>query len=271
MNIEIDIPEIDLDLNLGTVKFDNRYQKAKVIQSLPDGMIKYSNAKKLASKIDLDKNDRYNCIVAGNFIFGDFIEAFLVEHNLKCTSMTISTLSLDQNNIDSLRNLFDGDYTDKLDMIVSDYFYAHEKRALIPYMYEKLDFEDRFQLAVAGSHTKITLMELEDGRKIVMHGSANLRSSSNIEQFVIEINRELYDFWMEFHNNILEEYSTINKNIKKQKSIRGDKLWQVITQEKQQGISITQKEDGQTTQESRQQHQEETQKGKNNQLLDAKF
>lgn len=271
MDFKIDIPDINIDLDLGFGSFNNRYQKSKEVKELPSGMIKYANAEKLAKNINLDECSRYNCIVAGNFIFGDFIEAFLVEHNLKCTSMTISTLSLDQNNIDSLRNLFDGDYMDKLDMIVSDYFYAHEKRALIPYMYEKLDFEDRFQLAVAGSHTKITLMELEDGRKIVMHGSANLRSSSNIEQFVIEINRELYDFWLEFHNNILEEYSTINKNIKKQKSIRGKKLWQVITQEKQQGISITQKEDGQTTQGNRQQHQKETQKGKNNQLLDTKF
>lgn len=271
MEFNVDIPEINIDLDLGLGSFNNRYQKGKEVKELPDGMIKYANAKKLAKEINLNECPRYNCIVAGNFIFGDFIEAFLVEHNLKCTSMTISTLSLDQNNIDSLRNLFEGDYLDKLDMIVSDYFYAHERRALIPYMYDKLDFEDRFQLAVAGSHTKITLMELEDGRRVVMHGSANLRSSSNLEQFVIEVNEELYDFWMEFHNNILEEYATINKNVKKPKSIRGKKLWQVTTREKQQDISTIQKEGGQITQEKKQQHQEEIQKGKNNQLLDAKF
>lgn len=228
MNIEIDIPEIDLDLNLGTVKFDNRYQKAKVIQSLPDGMIKYSNAKKLASKIDLDKNDRYNCIVAGNFIFGDFIEAFIVENNIKCLNVTISTLSLDQNNVDSLHNLIEGEFIEELNLVVSDYFYSHERGQLIPYIYRELDIDDKFQLAVAGSHTKICLIKSLGGKHIVIHGSANLRSSSNIEQFTIEENKELYDFYLEYHEAIIEEYKTINKNQKKHKSLRGKKLWEKV-------------------------------------------
>ena len=81
MDFRIDMPEIDIDLELGLMNFDNRYQKAKRIHSLPEGMIKYSNAEKLAKSIDLDKKTRYNCIVAGNFVFGDFIEAFIVENN----------------------------------------------------------------------------------------------------------------------------------------------------------------------------------------------
>lgn len=228
MNIEIDIPEIDLDLNLGTIKFDNRYQKAKVIQSLPDGMIKYSNAKKLANKINLDKNDRYNCIVAGNFIFGDFIEAFIVENNIKCLNVTISTLSLDQNNVDSLHNLIEGEFIEELNLVVSDYFYAHERGQLIPYIYRELDIDNKFQLAVAGSHTKICLIKSLGGKHIVIQGSANLRSSSNIEQFTIEENKELYDFYLEYHEAIIEEYKTINKNKKKHKSLRGKKLWEAV-------------------------------------------
>ena len=238
MNIEIDIPEIDLDLNLGTVKFDNRYQKAKVIQSLPDGMIKYSNAKKLASKIDLDKNDRYNCIVAGNFIFGDFIEAFIVENNIKCLNVTISTLSLDQNNVDSLHNLIEGEFIEELNLVVSDYFYSHERGQLIPYIYRELDIDNKFQLAVAGSHTKICLIKSLGGKHIVIHGSANLRSSSNIEQFTIEENKELYDFYLEYHEAIIEEYKTINKNKKKHKSLRGKNLWEKVGG-KTQGTSTT--------------------------------
>lgn len=236
MNFDFKIPdfELDLDFDFGN-GFNNRYQKNKEVKELPQGLVKYSNAKKLAKNTDLSKCSRYNCIISGNFIFGDYIEALLVEHDIKCTSMTISTLSMDQNNVDSLRNLFDGDYLDKLNLIVSDYFYSHERGSLIPYIYNNLDIEDRFQLAVAGSHTKICLMQFEDGRKVVIHGSANLRSSSNIEQFVIEVNEELYDFWLEYHEDILKEYYTINKNIKKQKSIRGNRLWQVVQQKEEAG------------------------------------
>lgn len=57
-----------------------------------------------------------------------------------------------------------------------------------------------------------------------MHGSVNLRSSSNIEQFVIEDNKQLYDFNQDYQNRILEKYKTINK------SIRGNTLWQKVVE-----------------------------------------
>lgn len=228
MAFKINIPKIGIDLDLDLHKFNNRYQKSKQINELPKCMIKYSNALKLAKKVELKEGSRYNCIVAGNFVFGDFIEAFVVNNNAKCINMTISTLSLDQNNVDSLRNLITGGFVEELNLIVSDYFYSHERGSLIPYIYKELDIEDRFQLAVAGSHTKIAMFETSGGKKIVIHGSANLRSSSNIEQFIIEENKELYDFWLEYHNLIIKEYKTINKNTKRNKSLRGNKLWQAV-------------------------------------------
>ena len=227
MEFNIKIPSIDI--NLGFDKFNNRYQKSKSIKDLPSTSIKYSNAEKLAKNIQLKDDVRYNCVVSGNFIFGDFIEAFIVLNNAKCNKLTISTLSLDQNNVDSLHNLIIGGFVDEFNLIVSDYFYSHERNSLIPYIYKTLDIENRFQLAVAGSHTKIALLETLGGKKIVIHGSANLRSSSNIEQFIIEENKELYDFFLEYHELIIEEYKTISKN----KSLRGGKLWQVVAHQEE--------------------------------------
>lgn len=233
MDFKIDIPEINIDLDLGLNSFNNRYQKAKEIHEMPSGMIKYANAKKLAKNIDLDKQTRYNCIVAGNFIFGDFIEAFIVENNCKCLNVTISTLSMDQNNVDSLHNLITGEFIEELDLIISDYFYAHERGSLIPYIYKNLDIDNKFQLAVAGIHTKICLIKTLGGKHIVIHGSANLRSSSNIEQFVIEENKEFYDFMLDYHKLVVKEYKTINKESKKHKSLRGNKLWQAVVQKEE--------------------------------------
>lgn len=228
MNFDFEIPEINIDLDLGINSLNNRYQKTKDATGYPDVMIKYANAKKLAKKIKIGSKDRYNCIVSGNFIFGDFIEAFIVENNAKCKNITISTLSMDQNNIDSLHNLIVGEFIESLDLIISDYFFSHERGNLIPYVYQELDIDNKFQLAVAGSHTKICLIKTLGEKHIVIQGSANLRSSNNIEQFTIEENRDLYNFYMEYHTQIIEEYKTINKNIKKKKSLRGNKLWQVV-------------------------------------------
>ena len=220
--IDIDFEGMDFVISVVDSGFENRYHKAKIAKDLPAHRVKYSNAEKLAEDIHFENLSRYDCIVAGNFIFGDFIEAFVTKNNIKCEEMVISTLSMDQNNVDSLRNLLDGNYVDKLDLIVSDYFYAHERKTLIPYIYKELDINDCFQLAVAGSHTKIVLIKTLGGKKIVIHGSANLRSSSNIEQFTIEDNEGLYDFMNEYHEKIIDKYKTINK------SVRNSALWDEI-------------------------------------------
>lgn len=227
-DFNINIADLEIDIPMAENGFKNRYISGKITKDLKHSKIKYSNAKKLAKEIKIEDNFRYDCILAGNFIFGDFIEAFILENNAKCLNMTISTLSLDQNNVDSLSNLINGKYIDKLDLIISDYFYAHERKTLIPYLLDKLDVDNIFQLAVAGVHTKICLIETLGGKKIVISGSANLRSSSNIEQFTIEDNKQLYDFHVEYHNNIVEKYKTINKDIKRHQSLRGNELWNII-------------------------------------------
>ena len=164
--------------------------------------------------------------VSGNFIFGDFIEAYIVGNNAKCRKMTISTLSLSQNNVDSLFNLLANGYIDELNLVVSVYFWGNEIRSLIPYIYRKLDFGNKFQLSIASVHTKTAQFETLGGRKVVIHGSANLRSSGNIEQFTIEENPELYDFYDEHFTRIVDKYATIRK------PIRGNSLWSELVTKK---------------------------------------
>lgn len=213
----------DLEFNLGEQFETQRYICPPKSAEIDEKYLTYSNAEKLADDINL--NDRNYCIINGSFIFGDFIEALITKKDLHVKDIMISTLSLSLNNIDSFVNLFNWGYLDKLDLIVSDYFYSHERPMLVQALYERLDKDNRFQLAAAGIHTKICLIETTCGKKIVMHGSPNLRSSSNIEQFVIENNSYLYDFNKEYHNRILKTFFTINK------AVRGPQLWQAVVTE----------------------------------------
>lgn len=211
-----DMPELDLDafdfMPDEVLELESRYIKPKLVPMRNDYVL-YDNAIKLAREVKIDYGQRVFALVSGSFIFGDFIEAFLTTHNIKAIDMTISTLSLSQGNIDSLQNLLLHGYVDKLTILVSDYFFSHERHVLIPYMYEKLDINDSFQLAVSFVHTKTCQFETLGGRKIVIHGSANLRSSGNVEQFCMEENAEFYDFLKERFDPIVEEYKTINKRI----------------------------------------------------------
>lgn len=215
-----DVNLSDFDLQIGYSE-NTRYCKPK-LYALKSNQIIYNHAVELARDIDIRNKQRYDVVVSGNFIFGDYIEAFIKTWNVKCLKMTISTLSMSQDNIDSLENLLRGEYIDELNIIVSAYFYSHERRSLIPYMYRHLDVDNKFQLAVAGIHTKTCHFKTLGGKHVVIHGSANLRSSGNIEQFTIEDNEELYTFYDDMFDDIISRYKTINKQI------RGNDLWKII-------------------------------------------
>lgn len=103
----------------------------------------------------------------------------------------------------------------KLNLIVSDMFFGHNRKTLIKMIYTLLDKEQfDFQLAVCRTHTKVTFFETEAGAKVVLHGSANLRSSDNLEQLAIEENETLHDFNKSYFDKIINHYKTINKSVK---------------------------------------------------------
>lgn len=201
----------------------SRYMEPRFEPEIAECYLKYDNAAELATAIgNPPKGSRYFCIINGNFIFGDFIEALIVENGWDVEELTISTLSMSDENVDSLAGLLNGGHVRSLNLIVSDFFFSHERGGLVPYLYDKLDVDDRFQLAVASVHTKICIIRTAGCNKIVIHGSANLRTSSNVEQIMIENNDDLYDFNAEVHNAIIDRYKTINK------SLRRTELWQAV-------------------------------------------
>ena len=222
----VDLPDIDLNL-LDFLPSDEmeetRYMLPHVAHYDPETFVLYDNAEKLAKELRITDNMRADAFIAGSFIFGDFIEAFMTTNHAITPKMTISTLSMSQENVDSLHNLMEAGFIKELNLIISVYFWAHERNGLLPYIYEQLDIDDRFQLAVAGMHTKTCHFETLGGKKICIHGSANLRSSGSIEELIVEENPGLYDFFDEQLGKIVEKYKTINK------PIRNSNAWDLFT------------------------------------------
>lgn len=222
----IDGLDMDLDLSLfdkgfGS-KLETRYHKPKRTRRIKQYAVKYERARDMVAAVSeqILAGETVHALLSGNFIFGDFIEAFAVDNNLLIEDLTISTLSFGKDNVHSLKNLIVGDYVQSLNIVVSDYFYSHN-RDNCTYTHEHLDIDNKFQLAVAGVHTKVTLIRSGD-RRIVMTGSANLRSSRSVEEVTIQDNPELYDFHKIWHDEVLTQYATINK------SIRATHLWERI-------------------------------------------
>ncbi len=231
---ELDLDAFDIDFELEGLFQDSDLPPSARIKTqtllrryprTPMHQVRYRNARALAHQTpDLQPNEAMHALVAGAFIFGDYLEALMVEKNYYAEELLIATLSLGKENADSLHNLVTGDYCSHISLIISDYWYANEVRGgKGGVAYLEKTFGDRLKLAVAGCHTKVTLIRTRCGKHLVLHGSANLRSSQNLEQFAIENSQELYNFHREWMSRILDGYST-HRDRK-----RGDRLWLSLT------------------------------------------
>lgn len=175
---------------------------------------------------DLQDGDRYFAILSGKFVFGDIIEAYLFERDHYADEILIATLSMSQNNCDSLAGIIEAGRVKRLGLILSTYWYAVEMKRRVGYVVERLSRAEQFNWAAVSLHCKLIMIR-EGDRHYVMHGSANLRSCAQLEQVVIERNEALYNFnkaWME---KVLKEFE-----IRPKKNILcGDELWRTVQQE----------------------------------------
>jgi len=209
--------------------------KPRKYSEMSKSKVKYKYAQDLAEAITPKMGEHYYCVVNGSFVFGDFIEALIVENNWHVKEMSISTLGYNQNNVDSLKNLIDGGFLDKLNILASAEFYGHENgkelgaqtTKLIPYTYEELNGHNQcaFQLGFCDTHMKIVNIETHCGMLVTIHGSANLRSSGNVEHFSIECDEEMHEFNKEIFDALLNKCATIKKPLRK------SAMWETINKD----------------------------------------
>jgi hypothetical protein len=192
----------------------------------------WEHAQDLARDLVIDNEHETFAFVSGNFVFGDLLEALVDAKKLSVRRLGIQTLSMSDENIDSIRNVLEMMPVERLDLVLSDYWYAHEshKGGLVPYLFEELDLEGlELRVAFAGVHCKILTVETLRGNHITMHGSANLRSSGNVEQLHISPDDGLFEFCDRMTQRILDAYDVVNQdNRKRKKSVRRARLWQAV-------------------------------------------
>lgn len=184
---------------------------------------RYEHAVEAARDVGLlAKGDHVDMIVSGNFIAGDFLEAYLAENGLMAQEMIISTLSMSRDNVDSLRNIQLSTLAGSMGLIISSYFFANERRAGIEDIIKQLGQDPRFFFAAAGIHTKITLIRTVCGMALTFGGSANLRSSRNIEQITIDNDEAIYQHHRAWMAEILNNYHVTHT------MLRRERLWTLV-------------------------------------------
>lgn len=226
--IEIELDDDGINPNDFANELDDETTTQPVFKPKRDvpKVVKFKNAAALSKIIPSQPKERYYTIVDGSFIFGDFIYNFIVDRDFVVENLTIATLSMSLENIMALSELMKKGYVKNLNIIVSDFFFSHERNKLIKNLYEACNFEGRFQLSVCRSHCKICLIEVSKitktpvSLKYTIHGSANMRASDNLEQFSIEEGFEMYDFNFDYFCKVIDRFKTVNKSIKTKELIK---------------------------------------------------
>lgn len=175
---------LDLRFDFSSLTFENQEedrQEERTIPRLSYTPVDYKYAEDMAKRIDWQQD--YIALLAGTFVFGDFLEALLYRKVLLPERMYVTTLGMNAENVDSLVNLVKYLYCKELNLIVSHYFAGVERHNLMPYM-EKEFAGLPINIGVLQSHAKICTIRSGKGDGVIV-GSANLSSSNNVEQVMI--------------------------------------------------------------------------------------
>lgn len=193
-------------------------QEIEDIPKLTTEPAAFENAERMAASIDYDKD--YFALVSGSFIFGDFIEALIFKKQLAPSSVYITTLGMSKDNVDSIVNLVDYLGCEKVNLLVIHYFAGTERHRTIPYMYR--EFAGRpIDMAVLQSHCKIALIFSDKGN-ILMSGSANLSSSNNVEQFIIQHDPATIAYVKSRLDNIMQRFTVYHGMEQKHEKVTGN-------------------------------------------------
>ena len=157
------------------------------------------NARGFVEAFPTDPGHTLHAMVCGDFVMGDILP-MIDEVYGPISKIRISTLSLSIKNCEKIAALMVKRPELVFSLVISDFFQNTNGKVYdaILNLVQK-PFGKRFRLTVQRTHAKIFLFETP-GFLFCIETSANLRSSNNQEQAVVNCDPEVYAFygdWME--------------------------------------------------------------------------
>ena len=142
-----------------------------------------------------------HALLAGDFVFCHLVTR-LVERLGEPLELVITTLSLSMKKLDALEALLKRFPNFPLVIVISSYFQSTNKQIFVALESLVERFRDRVSLTIGRSHAKLVLLDYGAAGCYVLETSANLRSSSCLEQVSIFRERQLH----EFHRGWIQEF-----------------------------------------------------------------
>ena len=142
-----------------------------------------------------EPGESLHCLMTGRYDLMHVILAIIgkvgpVDH------LRIATLSFNGPNVDEMRELLDSGRVTRLTLLASKFFMENSRP--IWALCEEAFEGKQAALAAARNHCKVVCFDFRDGRRLILEGSANLRTNSNVEQLAIINDAGLFDFHAEW-------------------------------------------------------------------------
>jgi hypothetical protein len=151
-----------------------------------------------------ERGEAFHLVTAGGYSLWHIVKATQqLAAPATIARLSIATLGFSRQNLEELAAAMDAGQIGAVDFLYSLYFKSNEREVC-----ERLTHELTSRVArvlAMRTHCKMILMELSDGRTLVVESSANLRSNGNIENVTMIHDRPLIDFRAGWLNSLFTE------------------------------------------------------------------
>ena len=167
---------------------------SKKIESFKD-IGNFELSEKIQYRLITEKS--FNAIVVINFIL----------NNYDIDEITIAIYRMNQKAVNKLKEIIEQNNI-KLTILLSSFF--RENKRYERWAEELITFSknnNNANVYFAWSHAKVCLIKTKCGKHIVFEGSGNLSDNARIEQYILENNKQIF----EFHNEWIKKEADENK------------------------------------------------------------
>lgn len=185
----------------------NRFHKYKAGQKAKRAgirqFIKPENALVVVRRLP-EEGETTHCILRGDFVLADLLPYLLEDRH--CPHLRIATLGMSEENAKLLAELHQRGKVGRITLVLSHYFEQVNKSTV--YFECRRILEGFADFVVMRSHAKVICLPraMDEAGMVrdwlVLEGSANLRSSDNLEQMTIFNDRDVHDFHAEWIDHV---------------------------------------------------------------------
>jgi hypothetical protein len=144
-----------------------------------------------------------HCIISGRFDLADVISTILSRLG-PAKEMTVATLSFSKKNVNTIAQWIESKTVQKMTFL-SSLFHREHNADLYKALHEIL--VSPHALASSRNHCKICCLDLENGTKLAMESSANLRTNSNWENATLYNCPMLHDYHCAWIQNEVRKHA----------------------------------------------------------------